>query len=250
MRNTFEALQAQVNYGKGSFVGASLNGPDFYELSTRDQALLLGWAVGCPVADELTNPLNSEPGRGPEAMVARYGEVGFWFGYITRAVHEVSPDLYAQLTTPVKRWDDEAVGEYERGSVPISYRHEIPPTETLAGYTLPRIFIKQLGKDLPVEEAQARLFRGLEVLNQAIPQAQTPEELLALVAEGLSQADVPPLVVLSSALPVGWFEEQNAGRTLATAKAAFREKASKLWSVYEELSSQGKIEQGILQSSK
>ncbi len=225
-----------LEFGSGSFVGPVLNDPTFYELPVRDQAQIIGWANGCPVVDELTDPQNTEPGRGPENMLGRYGKVNFWFGYIARSVGEQNPDLYEQLMTPVERLSSEPVGEYEAGSVPPSYQTHMAPMGTIAGYALPRIFTKQLGEGLPFEESQDRLSRGLHALDQAIPKAKTPAQLLALVAEGLSQADVDPLTALSNTLSVGWLKEHNALTMLAEAKKALEENAPTLWSAYSQLS--------------
>jgi hypothetical protein len=239
-------IKERLEFGTGSFVGSALNDPTFHELPIREQARVIGWAVGCPVVNELTDPHNTEPGRGPEAMLHRYGEVGYWFGHIARSVKEVNPDLYLQLMTPVQRRADEPIGKYEPESVPGSYNSEIPPTETLVGYSLPRIFIKQLGEGKERGEAQTRLLRGLAVLDTAIHEAQTPEELLALVAEGLSKEDVEPVSALSSVLPTGWYREHNADRMLGAFKNTLAEKAPSLWGVYEKLSDEEKKQQNIL----
>ncbi len=134
-----------IKFGHGSFVGDIMQ-PDsgFFDLDAGDQARVLGWADGCPVVKELIDPSNSAPGRGPEAMVNRYGEVNFWFGEIGRIVEEVNPALHQQLMTPVGRLSDEPIGKYEPESVPISNFGEIAPMGTLAGFALPRIFIEHL----------------------------------------------------------------------------------------------------------
>ncbi len=62
-------------------------------------------------------------------MLPRYGEVGFWFGYIYRATQELNPALYAQVAQNIKRLPNEPVGKYEPESVPVNYTSEIPPTE-------------------------------------------------------------------------------------------------------------------------
>jgi hypothetical protein len=230
----------QLDFGYGSFVGPVLNDPEFYDLPIRDQARIIGWAVGCPLVNELTDPQNTSSDRGPESMVYRYGEVGFWFGYIARSAQDAKPDLYSKLMSPVIRNDDEPIGKFEIESVPDNYLYEIPPMETLPGYALPRILIKQFGNDLPRDQAQARLARGLSVLSKAVANAQTPEQLLALVADGLSQADISPIETLKTTLPVGWFEEHNANRMLSNVKDALQANAPTLWQVYEGLNNEEK----------
>ncbi len=223
-------------FGTGSFLREA-HDSDFLDMTVIEQAKLVGWANGCPVVNELTDPENTSPGRGPENMLPRYAQVNFWFGQIRRAVGEVNPELHNQLMAPVQRLDAEPAGDHEIESVPITYLTEMSPMGTLVGYALPRLFVKQLGeKDQSAEEAQDRLELGLIVLDNAIPKASTPEQLLALVAEGLSQADVPPFVVLSSVLSTGWLKEHNAVSLLDKFKAALQENAPTLWDHYSHLS--------------
>lgn len=235
-----------LEFGSGSFVGAAMNDPAFHELSILEQARVVGWADGCPVVTELTDPENTDPGRGPEAMLNRYGSVNFWFGFIARAAGDHSPDLYDQIMTEVDRLPDEPVGKYEPESVPFAYLFEMAPMGTLAGYALPRIFTKQLGENLSKEDSQARLIEGLAVLDKAIPQAETPLQLLALVAEGLAEANVPATTALSSVLSPGWFEEHNSINMLNDAEQALEADAPKLWAVYTNLSTEEKAQYKIL----
>src|SRR5665647_1386375 len=131
-------------FGSGSFVYA-LNDPAFEALPVRDQARIVGWADGCPVVDELTDPANPNPQRGPEVMLGRYGEVNAWFSFIARSVEDVNPDLSDQLMTPVTRLISEPAGSYELESVPESYISEMSPMGTLPDDALPRLLVKQLG---------------------------------------------------------------------------------------------------------
>jgi hypothetical protein len=147
----------------------------------------------------------------------------------------------------VKRLPDEPVGKYEPESVPPNYEFVIPPTETLVGYTLPRLFIRQLGdNDLPQEERQARLMRGLDVIEDSAKNAQTPENLLALVAEGIAQSDVDPLETLSAVLPAGWYELHNAKHLVERAKIALEAHAPQLWQLYTSLSAEDRAAHKIL----
>lgn len=236
----------KTQFGSGSFIGPLLKDPDFFDQSPQDQARLVGWANGCPVTVELTDPENTAPGRGPEAMMKRYAEINFWFGYITDAVKGQNPGLYAELTTPVERLPGEPIGKHEPESVPESHKTHMAPMGTLAGYALPRIFTKQLGQGLPLAESRDRMHRGLQVLKEAIPQAETPADLLALVAEGLSQADVPPVEALKNVLSPAWYEEHNCAGMLQDVRAALKSKAPSLWSTYESIPPEERRERGIL----
>ena len=228
-------------FGAGSFVGA-MNDPAFDALSDLKQAQIAGWASGCPVVSELTDPANPDPQRGPEAMLGRYGEVNTWFGIITRSVQAVNPDLSDQLMTPVTRLSSEPVGDYELESVPESYLAEMSPMGTLPGYALPRLLVKQLGQG-SVSVTQARLCRGLEALDQAASEAQTPPELLALFAAGLAaKKDLSSEAILSSAFSNGWFNEHKATTMLTEVKTAFAAKAPELWAIYTGLPTAAKDE--------
>ncbi len=232
-------------FGSGSFLREA-HESDFFDMSVIEQARLVGWANGCPVVNELVDPENEDPGRGPENMLPRYAQVNFWFGYIQRAVEESNPGLHDQLMAPVQRLDAETVGDHEIESVPITYLTEMAPMVTLVGYALPRLFTKQLGEaGQSKEDAVDRLELGLIVLDNAIPKASTPEQLLALVAEGLSQADVPSFVVLSSVLSTGWLKEHNAVSLLNKVKAALQEDAPTLWDHYSHLSEEEKLQFNI-----
>lgn len=236
-----------LEFGHGSFVGAIMDDQSFFDLPVRDQARVLGWADSCPVVENLTDPENTNPGRGPEAMAQRYGQVNFWFGYINREVQARNPELYDQLMTPVQRREDEPVDEreYESVSVPDSYITEMPPMSTLAGYSLPRLFIEQIGvgKDLDKEEVQDRFVRGQAVLDHVAEVATTPNDLLALTAEGIAeQFDIAPTKVLSLVMSKGWLGEHNAQTMLDDFKRALSQHGPKLWQVYESLSDEEKAE--------
>lgn len=227
-----------LDFGTGSFVHL-LNDEEFQQLPVREQALLVGWADSCPVALELTDPANETPGRGPETMLDRYGEVNFWFGQIARDVREGNPALYEQLIAPVARQQGEPAGKYEDESVPFTHYGEMSPMGTLPGYALPRIFIEQIGAprghDFD-EQAVARLERGLKVLDEVIPQSHTPAELLARVAEGLAgTGDVTPVQILRHVLSSGWLKEHNARTMLGEVKQELEDLAPTIWMFYSQM---------------
>jgi hypothetical protein len=231
-----------LEFGTGSFVGAIAEDPTFWELPEREQARVIGWANSCPVVDELTDPANPNPGRGPEAMRRRYAEINFWFGFINREAQRLNPSLYSQLSARITRLPDEPTGKYEPQSVPEWHTKEISPMGTLAGYALPRIFVEQLGtaKGLTREELVSRLDRGLDVVEQAIPESGTPNEFLATVAEGLIKADAEPTAVLRHIVSDGWLKEHNAQTMLDDFKQAMQENAPGLWQFYSGLSEEEK----------
>jgi hypothetical protein len=225
-----------VQFGEGSFVAAISSDPKFFNLPVREQAKIIGWANSCPVTDELTDPDNSNPGRGPEAMRERYAEVNFWFGFISRETQRLNPRLHNLLMTATDRDPHEPAGKFEQDNVPEWHKDKISPLGNLAGYALPRIFIEQLGthKGVSREELQSRLSRGLEVLESVIPAAKTPIELLALAGEGLLDADCLPEDIFKHALSKGWLDEHNGTSKIVEYKQAIHSKAPKLWAAYSE----------------
>lgn len=224
-------------FGTGSFVGTIMRDPSYFELPVHDRARIMGWVAGCPVVEELTDPANTEPGRGPDIMEPRYAQVNFWFGYINREIADLNPGLHEQFSKPVPRRRDEPVGKLERESIPDSYYDEMPPMATLAGYALPRLFIEQIGygKGKSPEELDKQMARGSKVLRKAIEDAKTPNELLARAAEGMAHADVPVETVLNKVLSRGWLGEHNARMMLADFKQELARVAPTVWEHYQSL---------------
>ena len=231
-----------LEFGSGNFVGPIMREPAFFDLPVDEQARIVGWAHGCPVVNELISP---ESGRGPEAMVNRYGQVNFWSGYINSEAERLNPALGRQLKSPVPRLYGEQVGKQETKSVPVMNFIEMSPMGTLTGYALPRILIEQLGINDPnmtQEEVKQRLTTGLDTLEEILPVAQNPLELLALAAEALAQADADPERVLSHVLAAGWLEEHNAHTMVEAFKEELADKSPSLWSTYTQLSPEKKAE--------
>lgn len=227
-----------LDFGTGSFVGQVMEDPAFFDLPVRDQARIVGWANSCPVVTELTDPGNTNPGRGPEAMLRRYAQVNLWFGFIHRAAGEVKPGLEDQLLAPVARLLDEPAGKYEPESVPPSHRTEMSPMGTLAGYALPRLFLEQLGtgQGLEREEIHGRLMQGLAILDEAIFEAETPLELLASLAEGLTaNGQTTSEQAFKHIFSQGWLDEHNARTMMEQFKDVMAYKAPTLWRQYQQL---------------
>jgi len=227
-----------LEFGHGSFVGGIMADPQFFNLPARDQARVMGWVASCPVVEELTDPANPNPGRGPEIMIERYGQVNFWFGYIADEVEKLNPTLHDQLMVNIPRLKDEPVGKYEPESIPPTYLTEIAPMSTLAGYALPRLFTEQIGigKNLTDKEVRQRYATAHASLQHAAKRAATPNELLAIMAEDIAQSDVEPQKVLSLILPAGWLAEHNAITMLEDFKQSLAELAPNLWHEYAKLS--------------
>ena len=231
-----------LHFGHGSFVGEIMDS-DFFELPAREQARIVGWAAGCPVVDKLTDPANTEPGRGPEAMVGRYAEVDFWFTFIAREVENLNPHLSYAFKQSEQRLEGEPVGEFESQSVSENFVTEIPPMETLVGYALPRLFVEQIGshEHISREQRLERLERSLNILTSSVSEADSPQEILALLAEGMLKAgDVEPNKILSRILGTGWRKQHNGFTAVDDFKKVLSNRTPDVWAVYQKLTPEEK----------
>jgi len=249
MSEALGGLQEELVFGSGDFLRLLLNEQYdvFNDLSPREQALAAGYANGCPVTRSLTDPENLDLSRGPEKMLDRYGEVSFWFRHIVHTAESLNPELAAQLQEPVRR--REPIGEnFEQESVPPSFYTEMSPLGTLWGYAASRLIVRQLGSDrLPQYESQRRLDTGLTILDRAISEARSREDLLALVADEVVRAgDVDPLDVLHDTLSLGWVGEHHASSMVDNVKDSLKFKAPRVWEFYESLTEEQKLEAGII----
>lgn len=216
-------------FGHGMYIGSVIKDPSFFEASPDEQAQILGWANGCPVVNELIAPDN----RGPETMRDRYGEVNFWFRYVLHEAYEHNLELANKLNLNVKRSDP--AGHFEKESVPQAYEQEMAPMGTLPGYAIPRLLIKQFGNPKAINGG-SRLSRGIEVLEKSVAEADSPAQLLALVAEGLYRAgDLTSTEVLQGTLPMAWLQEHRSLKLLRVTKQALVAYAPTLWNKYAKL---------------
>lgn len=235
-------------FGHGSFVGQLMSDEDYPDMSDQQLAEVVGWVAGCPIVKELTSP---DSGRGgPEAMAHRYGELNFWFQMLAERTAKINPRLKYLFSVPENRARGEHIGKHESNSVPVSFRHEMPPMATLVGYALPRLFVEQIGSqrnDLTPLEKQDRLARGLELFDDALENSDEENELLAYLAEDIAAAgDVTTIDVLKRVLSKGWYEENHATSNLKQFKSVLKEKAPELWAVYENLSEEEKIKSNLV----
>lgn len=222
----------QLEFGRGSFVGIVMRDPEaFLEADSRDQARMLGWVAGCPVVEELTDPLNTQPGRGPEEMLKRYGQVSFWFGYAMEAVQTENPDLYDKMMSDVSRQVDEPIGRHEPESIPQAYETAMQPMTTLVGYITPRLLIEQIGlrANITRDEKSSRLAFANTALKQAAAAASSPEEFLAGFADTIrTNGSVAEETIKKQFDASGWIEEHNGRSMVANLEEATRKVAPEL----------------------
>ncbi len=209
-------LGTSLEFGSGSFVGQVLkddNFDGFSNLPPRDQARVVGWADGCPIVEELTDPTNPNPNRGPEAMLNRYGEVNFWFGEIVRHASELKPELAYAIMAGAARKQGEKAGKYEPESIPNDYFVQMSPMGTPWGYALGRIFVEQLEGFPDNEPTYAkigrRLERGLNLLDTVARRATDPIQFVVGVAQELALADADPSKVLKHLFSRGKLAEEG-----------------------------------------
>lgn len=235
-------------FGSGSFVGNVMSDEEFFKAPIQQQAIALGWVDGCPVALDLTDPENQQPGRGPEAMLARYGEVNFWFTQIAREVEEVNPDLYQKLMANEDRKTDEPAGLFEDASVPEDYRKIMYPMNTIAGFALPRVLVDCLKDGDPdMSVAQDRLIKVTDLVQEVAAVAEDPLNLLVLFAgKGFDEGMFKSEKVFKHILGSGWVAEHNSMSTIAELKSRLQEEAPSLWAEYCKLSDDDKKEMKVL----
>lgn len=226
-------------FGDGHFVGDYLT-MEIYNLPARDQARMIGRAAGCPVVERLTDPENTAPGRGPEAMAKRYGEVSFWFTYLVGELKKSNPDLAEQFQQTLQRKPGDAEGMmlYDTPSIPADHFANMYPLGTLPGYALPRVFIEELdyrGEDSEStpEDVQGRMVAALDAFEDAAKVSETKYELVARFSEAVIGMDANPEAVLSHVLARGWLSEHGANWMFDDMEAALREHAPVLWKHYQ-----------------
>jgi len=222
-----------LKFGSGRVVSQVIAHPNYENLTPTEQAERLGRAVGCPVVQKLLRP---ETGRGgPEGMRDRYLEVGLWFGHMVHATEEVNPDLARQLLTSVVRRKGELMGDHESESVPVNYDRIIPPTETLVGYSLPRLLIEMhdhSASRYPRLSPADHLIHMWGVVQDAAAQADNPSKLMALCAKSAAEQGMESTDILQTILPTGWVVEHNGHYMVNQFKNMLCEDVPELWATY------------------
>lgn len=251
-----KSLEVGMPFGVGGLVSPYMaEGKPFAELGVHDQARVIGWLSGCPVVEELTDPNNPAPGRGPEAMAGRYGEINEAFFEIFQATYRANSELAVMLTAPVRRKDDEPVGKHEEISIPLDFDKVMAPMATLAGYALPRLFIKEVKSGSAektifsdsITEREARHSSALRLIDVAARRSSTPNTLVATFSELLAiHGHISVLEILKSVLPVGWYEEHQADKMLKDAKRQLELYAPHLWSAYRKMTAEDKQKIAII----
>ncbi|MDQ3093622.1 MAG: hypothetical protein M3Q70_00385 [bacterium] len=228
--------RSSYEFGRGSFVGTIMRDPEaFFGSDVRDQARMLGWVAGCPVVEQLTDPDNPTPGRGPENMMNRYGQINFWFKYAMESVvQKVNPDLYNQMMKDVERLPIEPIGRHEPESIPEEYREKMQPMTTLVGYVTPRLLIDQLGinSGAASDELDKRFSNAHKTLKNAAANVDNPESFLVRFADIIRQGGQVDDEILKKHFDAsGWLEEHNAQSMADRLKDTARNEAPELYEI-------------------
>lgn len=235
---TEQQYGSDYRYGR-KFAERSLlgdNNDDFFKKSMDEQVKEIAWTEGCPVKDKVIKK------RGPEVARNRYAEVIMNSQIILAEAQEHNPELYEKLIETLLRAEGEPVGEHESNSVPSSHLAEMSATETPWGYALPRLLAKALGSGK--ERTQDRMIKGYKMLEDSVKQADSPLELIAVLANKCSK-NVPADEILHEAFSKGYLGEENTFKLFEELLRELKAHAPKLYKYYNRLSSAEKAEKGI-----
>ncbi len=239
------------------------NDPTILDLSAEERVRLSAFRHACPRPASVINKYGKQwfaslPGEeqvwvtseqirehGIEAARARYDECDFVFTqWICGLAQKYNPDLLKKLTSPTLRQPSEPVGIFERNRVPRSHMEDMSPLSTLVGYALPRVFIEGAGRGK--DRTWERYFQTMETLERLIKESQTPAELLAKLAEAVTQQEADPIATLSHVLEPGILDEENNHIEYSLIAEALAQYAPSLWKKYQSLTPQERQEKGII----
>lgn len=240
-------------FGNARFLG---NNPAIQNLSPMDRVYVSARRHACPRPDATVayygvewlkswqkDPENigkPEPNsdevekHGIDITRRRYDECDMVTGDIIAKIRKAGPkksNLLKGLTVSISRNEDEPAGYREKGSVPRSHEKRMSPRSTQVGFALARVLIEQFGwGDDNIswgdgKRTWERYEKGLDILDMAIAQAETPAELLAIVAELVTSPanDAKPEKVLGHIFDTGILEEENNYKERAEIKTALAE---------------------------
>lgn len=223
-------------WGDGQFLG---DDPTILYESPEGLARAMAWSQACP------NPKAVMAEYGVIWTLQRYAECNFCYGLIFAQAERYNPALALELTRGIWRPDGEPVGAYDPLAAPQMHRWLMSRLSTPWGYALPRVLIEQFGR--ADEKTDQRILRGLNILERVTKTAQTPQELLARLANAVIKADAQPEAVLGHVLAVE-LEHEGAGSALVTVAQALKRHAPRLWQYYESLSPDKRQEDGMIAS--
>lgn len=191
-------------FGKGTFLGDS--GDRFVNKPLDVQVREMGWSHACPVVDKVAREFT------PEWTLRRYSECNFVFGLVVESAKDLNPALHKLLTTSVPRLKGERPGKkrIDPNFIPENFSEEMSPMSTPWGYAIPRVLIEEIGRGKDnCDRTQERILGALDVIDRSVLSSTTTTELLAKLAESVSNMHANPKAVLSHTLSVGILKEEG-----------------------------------------
>ena len=227
-------------FGRSDFLGPE--GEAFLSKPLSEQVVDMGWSHACPVIDEVTKEY------GPEWTLKRYAECNFVFGLIVESARDLNPELFKQLTSPVKRLEGEKPGrEFKPELIPSNFYEEMSPLSTPWGYALPRVVIEEMGRgENNKDRTQKRILKALNLVDKAVKVSKSPEELLVKLSELVSKADANPKAVLSHVIANGILVEEGTKTMFEEIKHRIGKSAPILRGAYNSMSAEERKAEGII----
>ena len=242
-------------FGGGALIGD--NGDNFFDKPLEQQVKELAWSHACPIPEEVivaygekfaNQNASSSPKEifegGATLTKERYAECNFVFGIIVETAKQENPSLYQELLKPVKRLENEPLGEYNHRNVPVSFENQMSPMSTPVGYALPRVAIEQMGTRK--ERNPERIQKALEAINTCVTSSTTPIELAINLSEMVANMDANPKTVLYHLLSKEILEEENCVSMFKEMIKELRRSAPTLSKIYDSMSSEERKSLGIV----
>lgn len=205
-------------------------------------ARTLGFSEACPVVPSLIIQRGSEP------MARRYAEAITWRKvFINELENAGRNDLANQLVTAKRRREP---GVYDKGWVPVEHARYIEGTESLAGWSLPRLTIAFHGHD------EKRMHEAMVIIEQSAIMAKEKyfsiREFLVYFANKIAthaheKYNQPATDFLRQLLSKGKLHQDNLHEEFEIVYEYMKnmQEESVLWDAYQELSEEDCDELGI-----
>lgn len=192
-------------------------------------ALDLAWSEGCPRGPKLVEE------RGEEEMTHRYGQVIFWFKYLTEELKSPNIDkkeIAAYLTSPRLRLANEPLGTRSDNWLPEEMDKYY--FRSHAGYVLPRLLIEFMN----VEKTQkaSRMQIGLHLFEEAAKKSNSEIELVVIFAESLSTNTADKIPILKRLLGKSKLKEDNLFTAYQETLHRVEKQTPELWACYQSMS--------------
>lgn len=214
-------------YGDSTLIGD-------YEQHLSHDSLDLAYSEACPIGPDLVKPV-SQGGRGPDEMVKRYGEVIFWFKYLTKELKTPQinkKEIASYLTSPRLRLVDEPLGVHSDNWLPEEMDKYY--FRSHAGYVLPRLLVDYMNIDQ--SDKSSRMQIGLDLFEAAAIKSNTETELIVNFAKSLSDLQSDKKPILKRLLGKSKLKEDNLFTAYRETLQTVEKLAPELWACYQSMS--------------